>query len=86
MSHGQKDCSDIPPHSRAYTHHSLVQSLVPRLDYFLTLTSRVQRDDIIAVYMREHVIGRSTGICLSMIMTMRMVAAVMAVVVVVRHG
>jgi hypothetical protein len=66
----------------------LIQSLVPRFDYLLALTDGVQRDDIIAVYMHEYIIGGSTAICvtLRMVMAMCVIAAIMVVVVVVRHG
>jgi hypothetical protein len=64
----------------------LIQSLVPRFDYLLALAGRVQSDDIIAVYMHEYVIGGSTGVCMAMIMTMCVVATIMVVLMVVRHG
>jgi len=64
----------------------LVQPLVPRFDYELALTSRVESDDIIAVYMHEHIIGGSTVMVLGMVVVVCVITAVMAVVVVVRHA
>lgn len=65
----------------------LVHALVPGLDHFRAPLDSVERDDVGTVDVRKQVIRWSAIVCMivSVVVVMRLFAAVMTVVIVVRH-
>lgn len=73
-----------------WTHHALIQSLMPRLDHLLSFTSSIECNYIRPIDMHEEVVLRSSrfrGMFMRVVMVVRMgfVVAGVVVIVVVRH-